>query len=71
MAGFGFRPMVSNAEVSLLSSSLSSLKDLEGLMSFKIKSLISSPLNVSYISKAFAILCRSSILSVRIFFALS
>ena len=47
MAGFGFKPMEPKADEALPSSSSSSLNDLEGLISFNIKSLISSPDKVS------------------------
>ena len=56
MAGFGFNPKEPNAEDDFPSSFSSSLKDLVGFISFRIRSLISSPDKVSYINKAFAIL---------------
>jgi hypothetical protein len=46
-AGFCFFPNEPRADEALPSSSSSSLKDLEGLMFFKTKSLISSPDKVS------------------------
>ena len=47
MAGFGFRPNEPRADDVFPSFSSSSLKDLVGLIFFKIKSLISSPDSVS------------------------
>ena len=49
-----YKPNEPRADDDLPSSRSSSLKDLVGFMSFKIKSLISSPDKVSYIKRAFA-----------------
>ena len=46
-AGLGFNPSDPRAEDSLPSTSFSSLNDLVGLISLRIKSLISSPESVS------------------------
>ena len=55
-AGLGFRPIESIADEALSSDSSSFLDSLAGCTFFKIKSLISSPVNVSYTRSAFAIL---------------
>ena len=70
-AGLGFNPSEPRADDIFPSSSSSSLNDLVGLIFLRIKSLISSPDNVSYIKSALANLCKSSIFSVRTFLALS
>ena len=67
--GLGFKPREPSAEDLSFSSTFSSF--LIGDLLLNINSLISSPDKVSYKSSAFAILCKSSIFSVNIFFALS